>query len=316
MKRGRLQNKVAGSNLTLPVCAALALAVWWLPQRECTMQGALGLVLCALTTYVLLETCSQYHLIRTRTRLMSCVWLVFAASLPFMHQADAPMMAATLLSISYMLLLRCYQLRRPQALIFHAFVLLGAGSFFAPVMLLMALLCYFCLGTFLRALTWRGFWAGILGLLLPFWCYAVWCYFMTDLSDFLSRLSGMVCFETPSLHALADLPLEWRVSAGIVGLCGCVGLLHFLRNNYDDKIRVRMMLYIYAVQTIALTAFLLLQPAQYPQTMALLVVSVSPFIAHYFALTGSILSNLFFMLTLLLIAAMLTLNLWTTSFSF
>ena len=76
-----------------------------------------------------------------------------------------------------------------------------------------------------------------------------------------------------------------------------------------------MYLYIYITQTLVLLAFLPLQPAHYPTTMALILVSACPLIAHYFALTGSRLSNLFFLLSLLLTAGMAVLNLWMTSFS-
>jgi hypothetical protein len=56
-------------------------------------------------------------------------------------------------------------------------------------------------------------------------------------------------------------------------------------------------------------AFLILQPAHYKTTMALIVASASPLIAHYFALSKSIFCTLFFLLALLLIAGMATLNL-------
>ena len=70
-----------------------------------------------------------------------------------------------------------------------------------------------------------------------------------------------------------------------------------------------MILYIYVSQTLLLMAFLLLQPVHYETTMALLLCSASPLIAHYFALTGSWLSTAFFILSLLLTAGMATLNL-------
>ena len=76
-----------------------------------------------------------------------------------------------------------------------------------------------------------------------------------------------------------------------------------------------MILYIYTIQTLLLILYLLLQPNQYQTTMALLVVSSSPLIAHYFSLTGSWLSNLFFILSLLLCGVMAYLNLWMTSYN-
>ncbi len=311
----RLQNKIAGSHFTLPVCVAIAATLWWLPECNPSWQGLLGLLFCLLTAYVLMETNTRHLIIRIRTRLVSATWLVLAACLPFMHPLGAPIIAATLLSISYLLLFSCYQQHHPQQLVFHVFLMLGAGSFFAPIMLPMAALYYFYLAVLLRSLTWKAFWAGIVGLITPCWCYAVWSFLTNSMPDFIAHLSAMAQIQLPSIGQVKALPFAWQLSAGIVALSCIVSILHFLRTNYDDKIRVRMYLYIYITQTLVLLAFLPLQPAHYPTTMALILVSACPLIAHYFALTGSRLSNLFFLLSLLLTAGMAVLNLWMTSFS-
>ena len=69
------------------------------------------------------------------------------------------------------------------------------------------------------------------------------------------------------------------------------------------------------MQTLLLMVYMVLQPAHYQTTMALLVASASPLIAHYLALSRGILSGLLFILSLLLVAAIGVLNLWMTSFS-
>ena len=315
MKHNRLQNKIAGSVFTLPFCVVLAVAMWWLPERVFSVRCLLGLMLCLLTTYVVMETNAQQHIIRIRTRMMSCVWLILAASLSFMHPLGEPIIAAAFLCVSYYLLFRCYQKLRPQALAFHSFLMLSLGSFCAPVMLPMAIPFFFYLAIFLRSMTSKAFWAGILGLVVPYWCYAVWCFITKDMESFVVRLTDMAHFEMPSVEAITSMPLVWQVSAGVVALLSIISIMHYLRTNYDDKIRVRMILYIYVSQTLLLMAFLLLQPAHYETTMALLICSASPLIAHYFALTGNWLSTAFFILSILLTAGMATLNLWLTDLS-
>ena len=315
MKRHRFQNKVAGSEFTLPVCAILAAILWWWPEGTFSLRNALGLMVSLLTTYFVMETNARQHIIRIRTRMMSCVWLVLSTCLAFMHPFGEPIVAAALLSVSYMLLFRCYQRHRPQAYAFHAFLMLSMGSFCTPIMLLMAVPFFLYLVFFLRNLTSKTFWAGIVGLIAPYWCYAIWCFATNDMPRFLGHLSSMIQIEKPCLDALVGLPFSVQASAAVIALLSIVGIVNYLRNNYNDKIRVRMILYIYVAQTLLLMALLLLQPTHYQETMALLVASASPLIAHYFSLTGSILSNLFFILSLLLTAAMATLNLWMTSFS-
>ena len=315
MKRSRLQNKVAGSELTLPVCAVAAAILWWLPQGAFSVSGLLGLALCLLTTYIIMETNARQHIIRIRTRMVSCVWLALATCLPFMHSLEAPLISATFLCISYLLLFLCYQRHRPQAYVFHVFLTLGIGSFFAPVMLLMAVPFFLYLVVFLRSLTWKAFWAGLLGLVTPYWCYAVWLYSASSQS--LSEVRGFPykCFEITFSPLLGEGSEMRLFSFAVLALLCIVSIIHYLRTNYDDKIRVRMFLYIYIVQTVLLTVSLVLQPAQYETTMALLVASASPLIAHYFALSKGILNTIFFVFSLLLVAALAVMNLWMTSFS-
>ena len=128
-------------------------------------------------------------------------------------------------------------------------------------------------------------------------------------------LSRHLEWQPVSWQALVDLPLASQVSIGFVCLLSIVGMIHYLQTKYNDKIHVRMILYIYTLQTFLLILYLLLQPCQYQTTMALLVASASPLIAHYFSLTGSWLSNIFFILSLLLCGAMAYFNLWMTSFN-
>ena len=232
MVNARFQNKVAGSVFTLPICIVIAVALWWLPQRAFSVPHILGLVLCLLTTYVVMETNAQQHIIRIRTRMMSCVWLMLTACLAFMHPLEEPIIASACLCISYMLLFRCYQRLRPQAFVFHAFLMLSIGSFFAPVMLAMAIPFFLYIALLLRSLTKKAFWAGVLGIVAPYWCYAVWCFVMGDMQSFVATLSDMAQFEMPSLESLTTLPFAWQVSASFIILLSIISILHYLRTNY------------------------------------------------------------------------------------
>ena len=296
----------------MPVCALLATILWWWPQQEFALSNILGLVLCAFTTYICMETNGVQRIIRIRTRMMACVWLVLASCLAFMHPLEAPAISAACLSLSYYLLFRCYQLYDSTAWIFHSFLFLGIGSLFTAVMLPMGLLYYIYLIGFLRSLTWRGFWAGVLGLAVPYLGWGSWYFLMDRTDNILDFIASHFVWHPVSWEALASLSLCWMVSMGIVILLSLVGVFHYLQTKYNDKIRVRMVLYIYTVQTILLILYLFLQPQEFQNIMALLLVSACPLIAHYFSLTRSWLSNAFFILSLLLCGTMAYFNLWMT----
>jgi hypothetical protein len=315
MVHNKFQNKVAESEVTMPLCAVLATILWWWPQQSFALSNILGWLVCVFTTYISMETNGVQHIIRIRTRMMSCVWLMLATSLAFMHPWGAPAISAACLAMSYYLLFRCYQLYDSTVWVYHSFLFLGLGSISSSVMLFMGILYYIYLIGFLRTLTWRGFWAGILGMITPYWCWTLWCFFM-DKTDIVQEfITSHFVWQPISWQALANLPLVSLMSMAFVCLLSLVGLFHYMQTKYNDKIHVRMILYIYTIQTLLLILYLLLQPCQYQSTMALLVVSASPLIAHYFSLTGSWISNAFFVLSLLLCGTMAYLNLWIPSFS-
>ena len=179
-------------------------------------------------------------------------------------------------------------------------------------MLPMGLLYYIYLIVYLRSYTWRGFWAGILGLVLPYLGWGTWCFFLDKTDSMLDYVSAHFMWHSFSWEAIISLPFNGMVSIGVVIVMSLVGVMHYLQTKYNDKIQVRMILYIYSVQTTLLILYLFLQPQEFQSTMALLVVSTCPLIAHFFALTKSRLSNTFFILSLLLCGIMAYLNLWMT----
>ena len=301
--------------LTLPACVVLATALWWAPQYRFTLDNVLGWFLSILTAGVIMETNSSHHLIRIRTRLVSCLWLVCSSALPFLHTFGKPLVAAFCLAVSYMLLFHCYQLYRSSSWVYHAFLFLGIGSLLTPIMLPMSILYYVYLIGFLRSLDWKSFWAGILGLFTPYWCWVVWSLLTEDWEGLMQYLTSLYQFQFPTLEGLQSLSFVSLVTCGWVLLLSFVGLIHYLHTKYNDKIKTRMLLYVYVVQTIVLSLYLLLQPRDFEIALSLTIVSGTPLMAHFYALTGSRWSNVYFVLSLLLTAAITFLNIWMPSFS-
>ena len=90
---------------------------------------------------------------------------------------------------------------------------------------------------------------------------------------------------------------------GITMLLSLTGFIHYLRKSYDDKIRVRMCHYTFLTLQVILLAWLVAQPAHFPDLYPLWLLTVVPAAGHFIALTHTWLSNIWFViLTLLLIA--------------
>lgn len=310
MKRRRFQNRVVESIFTLPVCAVFAAVMWWWPKGSFSIDYLLGLLLCALTAYVILEINNVNALVRIRTRMVSCLWLLLAAGCGFLHTASAPLFATGCLVVSYSQLCRTYQRTDITIQAFHAYLLLALGSLVFPSMLLISVLYGIYLFAYMRSLNLRAMLSALMGLFVPYWLWMGWCLWQQDFSPLLTHLSDVVDFRIPVLADYTSQPLSVLSAWGLTSLLALVSIIHYLRNRYDDKIRVRMLLYIFVCQAMFLELAIFLQPQFLPFLLPMFMVSACPLIAHYFALTGSWISNAFFILSILLFAAVAVINLW------
>ncbi len=284
--------------------------MWWWPKGSFSMDYLLGLLLCALTAYVVLETNNANALVRIRTRMVSCLWLLLAAGTGYLHTALAPLFATCCLAIGYNQLCHTYQRPDITTESFHAHLLLALGSLVFPPMLLFSVLYVIYLMVYMRSLHLRAFLSALIGLILPYWLWMGRCIWMEDFSPLLTHLSGVVDFRIPVLADYLSLPLPLLSAWGLTSVLVLVSIIHYLRNCYDDKIRVRMLLYILVCQTIFLELAILLQPQFLPFLLPMQKVRASHLVAPFIAQTTSWLSNAFFVLSILLFSAVSAINLW------
>lgn len=285
MGRRWLQNKVAESRLTLPVSVALFIVVRLFQGVGVSLTAAAAALLCLCTAAVMLETNVALQILRVRSRLGESLWLLLAAAMPFLYGLGASAVCAFCLAAGMGLLLCCYQNRNAVLLVFHSFLFLGAGSLLSPVMIPLALLFYFCLAFLMRAFSWKGLWAGIVGLLTPYWCWVAWEACVGDVMRVADHVLALwlwvLGWDGLSLLPAVRLLPVWC----LLVFFGLTGIIHYMRKRYDDKIRTRMMLYVYVCVTVFLHVAFLLLPCQRMELLAMMAVSTSPLMAHYWAMT-------------------------------
>ena len=294
----------------------LTIGMWWLPQRVFTPDLVVGLILTALTSYVILETNNTYQVIRIRSRMVSSVWLFGAGCFITMHPFSPSLLAAFCLSVSLYLLFRTYQ--QPQATTdtFHVFLMLSFGSIVLPPVAFLAPFFLWYLIVFMRSLSFRSFLAALIGLLLPFWFWGGWLLWQEDLSPLLSWRDDLLVYGHMGVLGMIS---EIRES-GVIVLTSLVENItpndlidnapfillafltlwttfYYLTNSYDDKIRTRMMMYIYLMQSWIILLFALIT-FQFMPFIPLLLLSCTPLVAHYFTLRNTWLALIVFLLTL------------------
>ncbi|MBR3514288.1 MAG: hypothetical protein IKO12_07715 [Bacteroidaceae bacterium] len=124
----------------------------------------------------------------------------------------------------------------------------------------------------------------------------VWLGLNQELVDADRDIRAVYSAHTPWLIAHVR-PLA---ATAFVGLLSLTGFVHYLRKNYDDKIRVRMCHYTFLLMEAVVVVWMLLMPAAWHWLFPLLVMLICPSVAHLFALTRTWLTNAWFVLSFLL----------------
>ena len=303
----RFQNRVAESRIALPVTGVYAFAVCALGGLF-TEQLWVQFVLLAVSSFLMMELNNVNALIRIYSRMVSCSFLVLAVMSQYLVVDVRCGIVQACFIAFYLFLFSAYQDNRAMGRVFYAFLMLGIAStmfvqilFFVPVV--WVLLC-----TNLMVRSFRAFVSSLFGLLVPYWFMVAYYLYIDDVDSLLDHFLQIAQFG-PVLGWM-DMPVSHILTAAYVAILAVVGMIHFRLNNYKDKIRTRMLFEIFSVLALAAIVFIILQPQHIDYLLALLIVSTSPMIGHYIALTNTFITNISFYVMLVVTLIITFVNLW------
>lgn len=303
----RFQNRVAESRIALPVTGVYAFAVCALGGLF-TEQLWVQFVLLAVSSFLMMELNNVNALIRIYSRMVSCSFLVLAVMSQYLVVDVRCGIVQACFIAFYLFLFSAYQDNRAMGRVFYAFLMLGIAStmfvqilFFVPVV--WVLLC-----TNLMVRSFRAFVSSLFGLLVPYWFMVAYYLYIDDVDSLLDHFLQIAQFG-PVLGWM-DMPVSHILTAAYVAILAVVGMIHFRLNNYKDKIRTRMLFEIFSVLALAAIVFIILQPQHIDYLLALLIVSTSPMIGHYIALTNTFITNISFYVMLVVALIITCVNLW------
>ena len=309
MLREKIQNRICTNWLFLPVCIFIAFVLWWFPQGDYSSAHIWGLGLCLLTTYILTETDTINSLIRIRARSTSSLWLVIISCMGFLHPYHPWTVTATCMAASHFFLFRTYQEHQPVVDIFHSFLLLGLACLYLPQMICLLPFYFWYLIVFLRALTFRGFWAGIIGFLLPGWFVINICFFTNRMALVTGWMNDLTTLQSLCMAGYVAIPPHTRICwAFVIGLSLWCGI-YYLLNSYNDKIRTRMLHYILIMQSSLIFLMAALQPHLAEKLLMTMMVCCITCIAHYFTLTRTWTATLVFIVSAIALTAIAVMTL-------
>lgn len=288
-----LTNRIAVSTVLLPVAIVCAVVLWF-----CLLPLPLVLrtiPLTALTAYVLMEMNSRYTLLRVRSRVISSFYTLTAPILVASLVAVDPLFADNcvrtfttvfIVMVSMAIMMRVYERDNAPVTMFHGFALLSVVAFLCPPLVFCLPLMWVQLFVHMHALSLRNLVASLFGVVLVAMGVFIFCfvrYLMTGaLPDNMSMFQLSIETEWPSLwHILCSSSYIFTL------LIGAVALIYYIYNALDDKLQVRMSLYLFVVQWTATQLLLLCFPS-YSSLFIILAWTLScPLVGHQLALSHS-----------------------------
>lgn len=310
MRERGLRYNIATGTATLPVALALLVAAW-LPSALRGDGGAVqewgGLVATVAMALCLTELNNRNSLLRVRSRMVATTFAVLCAAMTFLRPLSWQCLPPACLIAAYYVLFLSYLNYRPQGSVFHAFLFLGIGALVFPQMLLLGILFLYCMLVQLRSFTPRSFFAALIGAALPLLLREAWLLMQGVPSALPAMWAELSAWPDPrDLAALTRaLPDEIRlISAALVIFASLVAMIHFWRTKFNDKIRTRMLYYIFMIVEIGLILLMVALPAKFDQLLRLLLVNSSPLIAHHLTLAHGRVADVYFLLLLLAVGAL------------
>lgn len=303
----RFQNRVAESRIALPVTGVYAFAVCALGGLF-TEQLWVQFVLLAVSSFLMMELNNVNALIRIYSRMVSCSFLVLAVMSQYLVVDVRCGIVQACFIAFYLFLFSAYQDNRAMGRVFYAFLMLGIASTMFVQILFFVPLVWVLLCTNLMVRSFRAFVSSLFGLLVPYWFMVAYYIYIDDVDSLLDHFLQIAQFG-PVLGWM-DMPVSHILTAAYVAILAVVGMIHFRLNNYKDKIRTRMLFEIFSVLALAAIVFMILQPQHIDYLLALLIVSTSPMIGHYIALTNTFITNISFYVMLVVALIITCVNLW------
>lgn len=304
MKR-LIQNRVASSRWTL-TAAILWAAVVWVADGLVTEGWWLQLGCYILSTYLMVELNNSHALIRTYTRTVSAALLILTAMVGNLGSLTTAFTILCTITV-YVALFQTYQDRTASGWTFYAFLALSLDSLADARMLLIVPLLWAHMLFTLHNFSWRTFLSSVFGIVFPYWILAGWYTFRGEAHLLADHFACITTWDETTVTAT-----DWitTVSTALMLTLALTSIIHYMRNVFADKIRIRQYFYCFITFTVLSGVLLTVQPFWHEQLRAILIVNLSPLVAHFFTLTHTRWTNMVFLTTLVAAAVLTVLRLW------
>ena len=283
------------------VLAGLFQAQWWV-QFACFV----------LSVLLVMRINSKNLLIRIYSRSVSVAFIFLSCAAVLLFPSLAGGIVQLCCIAALMLLFDSYQDQTAVGSYYYAFLLLGIGSMFDAHVIFYLPLLWFMMKIIVYSLSWRTFFASLLGLATPYWFMSGWLLWQKD-GDFQAIVNLFAVQDILQFpFDFGSVPLPYLLLMAFTTLLMTIGSMHFIHSSFRDKIRVRQIYYGFITLGIFSLALWVLQPHN-ELAIRMLILTTSPLVGHYWALTNSRFSNIVCIILAAVLVVITAINLWISS---
>lgn len=124
---------------------------------------------------------------------------------------------------------------------------------------------------------------------------------MGDIDPLIDHFDDLI--DTELLFDYSQVTVGMLTEYVILVIFAGIGWIHFIRTAYKDKIRTRMFLNAFVAISLVMMVVIPIAPLLADSLLPVMIVSVSPLVAHFITLTETRLSNITFIVMLVLVVA-------------
>ncbi len=332
MRNNRLQGIVTAGRWTLPAVIFICIICWiatgfmsninylgsanyaplgiWSEIVQTTplwTNKIAGFVLYAAMGYFLIEMNNVFGIIRMRASVQTSLYFLFITACPSLHLLYPGDIASVTFLISLFFLFKCYHLRYPASNLFLSFAFMGMGTLFFPQLVFFIPL-WLAGAIKFQAFTLRSFCAALVGFTFPYWFLFGHAFFYQKMELFYQPFTEM--FNFYPIDYKTQMPLWEILTLAYLFILYITSIIHYAQKGYQDKIQVRSYLDFLFIVSLYTFAFIGLQPDFAMNLLPILLVPISFLTAHFFVLTNTKGSNLFFICATIGLILLFAFNLW------
>lgn len=256
----------------------------------------------------MVELNNRNALLRIYSRMVSASFIGLSMMMPFTLVSTRVSIACITFLMAISVVLYSYQNRLSMGRTFYTFALVSLGSIFEIHILYYVPIFWLTMAFYLQTMSWRTFFASILGVVAPYWFVALGLFFVDTPVMLANHFAQLVAIPMPPNYLI--LSPGQLLSACWIVVMVVTGAVHFVRTSFLDSIRIRMIFNMFMLVSVFSILLLVVMPQHFDIFIRVLVIVASPLIAHFISLTHTRVTNIAFVAIMIITFAVTVFNLW------